>query len=251
MLIRTEKLTKYFGGLGAVADLDFSVSEGEIAGLIGPNGSGKTTVFHLITGVHKPTKGRIYFEGNDITPCKPHEITTLGIRRTFQITKLFKRVSTIQNVMTGLHCRPRSGAWNALLKNSECRHEEEMSLEKGMELLKFMGLEHAKNKIAENLPSAEQRWLMIAIAMASDPKLLLLDEPTAGMNAEEIDHLTEIIRKIKQRGIAILLIEHNMRLAMGICERLIVLCYGKKIAEGLPKEISGNDAVVEAYLGRK
>lgn len=251
MLITTEKLTKYFGGLGAVIDLDLSVKEEEIVGLLGPNGSGKTTAFNLLTGVHKPTGGKIYFNGRDITAHKPYDITVHGIGRTFQITKLFDRVSALQNVLTGMHCRTRNGVWRALIRDKKSRYEEEVSVHKSIELLELAGLAHAKDQIAENLPSAEQRRLMIAIAMATDPKLLLLDEPTAGMNAEEIDQLINIIGKIRSRGIAVLLIEHNMRVAMSICERLVVLNYGKKIAEGLPQEIANNEEVIEAYLGRK
>ena len=251
MLIKTEKLTKYFGGLGAVVDLDLSVGEQEILGLLGPNGSGKTTAFNLITGVHKPTAGKVCFDGHDITSHKPYDITARGIGRTFQITKLFDRVSVIQNVLTGMHCRTRNGVWDALARGVKARHEEEASLQKSVELLELTGLAHAKDQVAENLPSADQRRLMIAIAMATDPKLLLLDEPTAGMNVEEINQLIDIVRKIRNKGIAVLLIEHNMRVAMTICDRLVVLNYGKKIAEGLPKEIADNEAVIEAYLGRK
>jgi branched-chain amino acid transport system ATP-binding protein len=250
MLLQVNQLTKKFGGLTAVQDLDFVIKEGELLSLVGPNGSGKTTVFNLLTGVHKPDDGEIIFKGDNIAGCKPYEIAARGIGRTFQLTKLFNQVSTMQNVLTGLHCRTKTSFWGAISRYKGARLEEESSLEKAKELIDLMGLSHVAGQPAENLSSAEQRRLMIAIAMASDPTLLLLDEPIAGMGAAEINELLGMLRKIRERGISVLLIEHNMRVVMGVSDRIAVLNYGVKIAEGLPEEIARNEAVIEAYLGR-
>lgn len=250
MLLQVNKLTKKFGGLAAVQNLDFSLKKGELLGLVGPNGSGKTTVFNLLTGVHKPDGGEIIFKGRNIAGRKPHEIASWGIGRTFQITKLFNQISTLQNVMTGLHCRTNTGVWGALSGHSRARKEEEDSLQRTKELLELMGLSHAEEVPAENLSSAEQRRLMIAIALATDPELLLLDEPIAGMGTAEIDELMGMLSLIREKGVSILLIEHNMKIVMGVSDRVAVLNYGVKIAEGLPDEIANNEVVIEAYLGR-
>jgi len=250
MLLQVNSLTKVFGGLSAVQDLDFDLHEGELLALVGPNGSGKTTVFNMLTGVHKPTRGKIIFRGRDIAGYKPHQVAARGIGRTFQITKLFNQVSTLQNVLMGFHCVTKAGVWGAISRHGRARQEEAACREKAMALLELMGLVNSRDRIAENLSSAEHRRLMIAVALATDPKLLLLDEPIAGMSRSEIDELLGMISKIREKGITVLLIEHNMRVVMDVSDRIVVLSYGVKIAEGNPEEIAKDEAVIEAYLGR-
>ena len=249
MLLQVEGLIKVFGGLTAINNLDFHIENREILGLIGPNGSGKTTVFNLITGVHKPTQGKVFFDGKDMTGLKPHRVTAAGVARTFQLAKLFCESSVLEHVIVGQHCRTRAGVWSALTQNSSSQREEEESQRKAIELLKFTNLFSVKDEYAGNLSCAQQRRLMIATAMASDPKLILLDEPTSGMSAEEVAEVVEIIRNIRDGGVTVFLIEHNMRVAMNICDRIAVLNYGKKIAEGTPEEVAHNKSVIDAYLG--
>jgi branched-chain amino acid transport system ATP-binding protein len=248
--LTTRSLSKHFGGVIAADELDIQVDQGEIVSVIGPNGSGKTTLFNLITGIYKPSKGSIVFRGEDITRRKTYEIINRGIARTFQATRLFSQITVLENVMTGFHRRTGTGVLGALIKTGRSRREERETPQRALEVLEFMRLGHTKDRPAASISGAEQRRLMIAIALATNPHILLLDEPTAGVSAEEAKELLELISEIRKRGIAILLIEHNMKVAMGISERMIVLNFGKKIAEGAPQEIAQNEVVIEAYLGR-
>ena len=248
-LLEVRGLTKYFGGLAAVSDLDFDISKGELVGLIGPNGAGKTTLFNTISGVCSPSRGRVIFKGEDITGLKPHKIAEKGMVRTFQLTSLFKNKTTLENVIVAHHLQSKTGFWGTLFNTPTSRREENDNKQKAIEILENLGLSPVKDKIARNLPYGQQRALGMAIALAAEPELLMLDEPVTGMNQEEIMNAMALIKRIQERGITILLVEHNMRVVMGFCERIIVLNYGKKIAEGQPKEIRGNKQVIEAYLG--
>ena len=250
MILDVKNLTKYFGGLCAVSRLDFNILEGEVLGIIGPNGSGKTTLFNLITGVFKPNDGKVLFNGADITGHKPYDIVKRGIARTFQITRLFGRQSALGNVMMGLHCRTKAGVWGALARGPHTRDEEQKSLAKASGILEFLNLSHVQDKPAELLSSAEQRRLMIGIALATEPGLLMLDEPTSGMSAEETDDVVQLVGSIRDNGIAVLLIEHNMNVAMNICDRIVAIESGSKIVEGSPEEVAMNEKVIEAYLGK-
>lgn len=248
-LLEIKGLCKYFGGLAAVNDFDFEVQPGEILGLIGPNGAGKTTVFNLITGFLTPNKGKIIFKGEDITSYKPHLIARKGIVRTFQLTTLFESRTILENMLIAFHLKSRSGFWSAIFNSPLTREREKKILEKSIETLDFMKLLHLKDELAGNLPHGHQRSLGIALAMAASPEMILLDEPVTGMNPEETLATMEQIRRIREKGVTILLVEHNMRAVMGLCERITVLNFGQKIAEGLPNVIKENKDVIEAYLG--
>ena len=249
MLLRVEELTKRFGGLQAVGGLDMSLETGEIVGLIGPNGAGKTTVFNLLTGAQHPTKGRVVFEDRDITGRKPHSIAALGMVRTFQITNIFSNFTVRENL--ALACNRKAGIsyWGSAFHTRRSRAKEREVLQRCDEILATVGLESVKDATAGTLAHGHKNLLGIAIALAAEPKLLLLDEPFAGMNASEVLEAMSVIRKLWENGTSILLIEHNMKAAMALCERLIVISFGKKIAEGTPAEIRANKSVIEAYLG--
>ncbi|HWI50483.1 MAG TPA: ABC transporter ATP-binding protein [Rummeliibacillus sp.] len=251
MVLKIQNVSKNFGGISALTDVSFSIKEGEIYGLIGPNGAGKTTMFNLITNIFSPTSGEITFNEENITGIKPHKITEKGICRTYQNIRLFTQMSALENVMVGGHCRSRSGVMRGVFRTKLQRKEEQELKQKAEGLLELVGLKEFKDVLAENLAYGQQRRLEIARALASDPKLLLLDEPAAGMNEKETDSLFDLIKKVQARGITVLIIEHDMPLIMKICDRITVLNFGKKLAEGTPIEIQNNEAVIEAYLGKE
>ena len=249
-MLEVKGLYKSFGGISAISDLDMSVDQGEIVGLIGPNGAGKTTAFNLITGYLRPNKGMIKFNGESIAGRKPHLIARKGMVRTFQDSAIYLDFSVMQNISASHHLSPRFSFLETLFHSPSSRKKERLIQEQTQEIIRFMGLDSVKDQIAGNLAQGYKRILSIAIAMATQARFLLLDEPLSGMNAAEVDTTIALIRKIwKQRGITILLIEHNMRAAMNLCQRLIVLEMGRKIAEGTPDEVRRNKRVIEAYLG--
>jgi branched-chain amino acid transport system ATP-binding protein len=246
-ILEIKNITKQFGGLMALDDVSFQINEGEIRGLIGPNGAGKSTMFKNIAGFHVPTQGSIVYQGKNIEGKKPHAIAEMGIVRTFQETTLFQELSVFENALVGSHIKSRSNVFSAVLGLD--RLKQEAASDKVMEVLQFMGLVERKDQLASELPLGSQRALALAIALVSEPKLMLMDEPFAGMNGEETSHMMGLTRKVQESGITVVLVEHDMKAVMGLCNYLTVLNFGQVLAEGSPDEVRNNEKVIEAYLG--
>ena len=249
-ILKVDHITQRFGGLTALHDINIEVFPREIVGIIGPNGAGKTTLFNIVTGIYTPTEGKVYIGTKDATGKKPHEIVEMGFARTFQNIRLFSRMSVLENVMMGSHCRNTANVFQIIINSKKKRKEDAATKERALKLLDMMGLSDKRFDFPTALSYGAQRRLEIARALATEPQLLLLDEPAAGMNEQETEELLQIVRKLQEHGYTILLIEHDMKFVMNVCERLYVLDHGELIASGTPKEVGSNERVIEAYLGK-
>jgi len=251
-LLEVRGLSKRFGGLDAVAELDFDVIEGEILGIIGPNGAGKSTVFNMICGTFKPTSGTLTFEGKNVTGLSAHKVAKMGIARVFQGNVLFLESTVIDNVLMGMHLHTQLSVPGFLLGGRRARRRDEALRSKAMEILELVALHDDADRVAADLPHGNQRHLCLAVALAAEPKLLLLDEPVTGMNAGEVSEMLDLVRMLREKtGLTLIVIEHNMKAVMSLCDRIVAISYGRKLAEGSPEEIANNPTVIEAYLGEE
>lgn len=242
-------LTKHFGGLAAIDGLDMTVNEGEIVGIIGPNGAGKTTLFNIVTGFLRPTSGKVFFEGKDITGKKPHSIAERGMVRTFQGVGFFPEFSVLENLLAASFMKPRIGFWEAAFHTASSRKKRDYALDRAREILGLTGLDVYEDRVADQLSAGWRRTLALAIALAAHPRMLLLDEPVTTLDPERVTTIMNLVTRVRESGVTVVVIEHNMRVIMDYCDRIIVIAFGKKIAEGTPREISQHKEVIEAYLG--
>ncbi|WP_433957912.1 ABC transporter ATP-binding protein [Cytobacillus horneckiae] len=249
MILQTSQLTKKFGGNVAVKDVSFSIQQGKVNAIIGPNGAGKSTFFNLITGIHPPTEGQIFYKGKEITKYPANKIAELGLARTFQTTNLFERATVFDNVVVGHRLRTKSNLFDAIFRTKRLKREEEICKEKALEVLNFTGLSNVSDQLVANISQEEKKRVAFALALATEPEIVFLDEPTAGVNPDETEELALLIKKMAEKGLTVCLIEHKMQMIMSLADQIMVLNYGEKIAEGTPEEIKNNEEVIKAYLG--